>query len=75
MRVLENRDVTSLYPSLVELYNYSSRNQPDAYAYIDLLHKRKKAKKGLLLDDFLKEFNVTNGELKSGLKLPLNAYT
>ena len=75
MRVLENWDVTSLYPSLVELYNYSSRNQPDANAYIDLLHKRKKAKKGLLPEDFLKEFNVTNGELKSGLKLPLNAYT
>ena len=75
MRVLENWDVTSLYPSLVELYNYSSRNQPDANAYIDLLHKRKKAKKGLLPEDFLKEFDVTNGELKSGLKLPLNAYT
>lgn len=75
MRVLENWDVTSLYPSLVELYNYSSRNQPDANAYIDILHKRKKAKKGLLPEDFLKEFDVTNGELKSGLKLPLNAYT
>ncbi len=75
MRVLENWDVTSLYPSLVELYNYSSRNQPDANAYIDLLHKRKKAKKGLLPEDFLKEFNVTNKELKGGLKLPLNAYT
>lgn len=75
MRVLENWDVTSLYPSLVELYNYSSRNQPDANAYIDLLHKRKKAKKSLLPEDFLKEFNVTNGELKGGLKLPLNAYT
>lgn len=75
MRVLENWDVTSLYPSLVELYNYSSRNQPDSSAYIDLLHKRKKAKKELLPDEFLKEFNVTNGELKVGLKLPLNAYT
>lgn len=75
MRVLENWDVTSLYPSLVELYNYSSRNQPDVNAYIDLLHKRKKAKKNLLPEDFLKEFNVTNGELKGGLKLPLNAYT
>lgn len=75
MRVLENWDVTSLYPSLVELYNYSSRNQQSASDYIDLLHKRKKAKKGKLPEEFLKEFNVTNDELKVGLKLPLNAYT
>lgn len=34
-----------------------------------------KAKHNELSDDFLKPLNLTNGDLKLGLKLPLNAYT
>lgn len=34
-----------------------------------------KAKHNGLSDDFLKPLNLTNGDLKLGLKLPLNAYT
>ena len=36
---------------------------------------RMKAKKGQLTKDFLKPLGLTNDDLKSGLKLPLNAYT
>lgn len=71
MRVLENWDVGSLYPNLVRLYGYSSRNQKDKQAYVDLLTMRMKAKHNELSDDFLKPLNLTNGDLKLGLKLPL----
>lgn len=62
-------------PNLVRLYGYSSRNQKDKQAYVDLLSMRMKAKHNELSDDFLKPLNLTNGDLKMGLKLPLNAYT
>lgn len=62
-------------PNLVRIYGYSSRNQKDKQAYVDLLLMRMKAKHNQLSDDFLKPLNLTNGELKLGLKLPLNAYT
>ena len=75
MRILENWDVTSLYPNLVRIYGYSSRNQKDKNAYVNLLDMRMKAKKGLLSDDFLQPMNLTNSDLNMGLKLPLNAYT
>ena len=75
MRVLENWDVGSLYPNLVRLYGYSSKKKKSADAYVDLLTMRMKAKHGELTDDFLKPMNLTNNDLKSGLKLPLNAYT
>ena len=71
MRVLENWDVSSLYPNLVRLYGYSSRNQKDKKAYVDLLEMRMKAKHNELSDDFLKPLNLTNADLKLGLKLPL----
>ena len=74
-KVLENWDVASLYPNLVRIYGYSSRNQKDKKAYTDLLEMRIKAKHGELSDDFLGPLNLTNDDLKSGLKLPLNAYT
>lgn len=74
-RVLRNHDVASLYPHLVKLYGYSSRNQKDKKAYTDLLEMRIKAKHGLLTEDFLKPMGLTNDDLKMGLKLPLNAYT
>lgn len=75
MRILENWDVSSLYPNLVRLYGYSSRNQKDKNAYVNLLAMRMKAKKGKLTESFLKPLGLTNDDLKSGLKLPLNAYT
>lgn len=62
-------------PSLVELFGYSSRNQKDKDAYINIKHTRLKAKKGLLTEDFLKPLGVTNEDLNGGLKLPINAYT
>ena len=74
-RVLKNHDVTSLYPSEVEEYGYSSRSQQDENGYVELLHTRKKAKHGKLSEDFLSQFGLTNQELNLGLKLPLNAYT
>ena len=74
-RVLKNHDVTSLYPSEVEEYGYSSRSQEDANGYIELLHTRKKAKHDELSEEFLSQFGLTNQELNVGLKLPLNAYT
>lgn len=74
-KVLENWDVASLYPNLVRIYGYSSRNQKDKKAYTDLLEMRIKAKHGELSEEFLAPLNLTNDDLKSGLKLPLNAYT
>lgn len=74
-RVLENWDVSSLYPNLVRLFGYSSRNQQNKDAYVNLLSMRMKAKKGQLTEEFLKPLGLTNGDLTSGLKLPLNAYT
>ena len=71
MRVLENWDVGSLYPNLVRLYGYSSRNQKNKQSYVDLLTMRMKAKHNELSNDFLKPLNLTNGDLKLGLKLPL----
>lgn len=67
--------LTSVYPNLVRIYGYSSRNQKDKQAYVDLLEMRMKAKHGELSDDFLKPMNLTNDDLKLGLKLPLNAFT
>ena len=74
-KLLCNWDFTSLYPNLVRLFGYSSRNQSDKDAYVNLLSMRMKAKKKLLSDDFLKPLDLTNGDLNIGLKLPLNAYT
>lgn len=65
----------SLYPNLVRLYGYSSRSQKDKNAYVNLLDMRMKAKHGKLSEDVLKPMGLTNDDLKTGLKLPLNAYT
>ena len=70
-KILENWDVASLYPNLVKIYGYSSRNQSDKKAYTDLLDMRIKAKHGKLSDEFLKPMNLSNDDLKIGLKLPL----
>ena len=59
-RVIQNRDVSSLYPSLIEGYNYLSRNVPDPQVYYDIRKDRIKAKH--------------NGDKQTAtdLKLPLN---
>ena len=75
MIILCNFDVSSYYPSSVKLYGYSSRNQKDKDAYVSVLNTRLKAKHKQLSEEFLKEFNITYDEVKSGLKLPINAYT
>lgn len=74
-RVLCNFDVSSYYPSSIKLYGYSSRNQKDKKAYIDVLDTRLLAKHDKLTEEFLQEFGVTNDDVKTGLKLPINAYT
>lgn len=58
-RLLLNYDVSSLYPSLICEYNYSSRNQPDANKYKELKALRIQAKHN---DD---------KKLAKALKLPL----
>jgi len=70
-KLLLNFDVSSLYPNLVRIFGYSSRNQQEKQSYTNLLDLRIKAKHNLLSDDFLESLGLTNDELKSGLKLPL----
>ena len=74
-RLLLNYDVASLYPNLVRIFGYSSRNQEDKDAYVEILKTRIAAKHGKLSEDFLNEFGVTMKEVNTGLKLPINAYT
>lgn len=74
-RILVNNDVASLYPNLVRIFGYSSRNQVDKDAYVNVLATRIKAKHKLLEQSFLDEFGVTMKEVNMGLKLPINAYT
>ena len=59
-RVIQNRDVSSLYPSLIELYKYLSRNVPDPQLFYDIRKDRILAKH--------------NGDKQTAndLKLPLN---
>lgn len=59
-RVIQNRDVSSLYPSLIEGYNYLSRNVPDPKLFYDIRKDRITAKH--------------NGDKQTAndLKLPLN---
>ena len=44
-RVIENRDVSSLYPSLLDLYNYISRNCADPLKYRNTKNERLEAKR------------------------------
>lgn len=59
-RVIQNRDVSSLYPSLIEGYNYLSRNVPDPQLFYDIRKDRITAKHN---DD---------EQTANDLKLPLN---
>ena len=44
-RVIQNRDVSSLYPSLLDLYNYISRNCADPNKYRNTKNERLNAKR------------------------------
>ena len=59
-RVIQNRDVSSLYPSLIEIYKYLSRNVPDPELFYAIKRDRIQAKH--------------NGDKQTAkdLKLPLN---
>ena len=59
-RITQNRDVSSLYPSLIELYNYLSRNVPDPQIFYDMRKDRLTAK------------NTGDKQTATDLKLPLN---
>ena len=59
--VIQNRDVSSLYPSLLEKYNYISRNVPDPQLYFQIRRDRIEAK------------HTGDTETATDLKTPLNA--
>lgn len=59
-RVIRNSDVSSLYPSLIELYKYLSRNVPDPELFYQIRRDRINAKK------------TSDKQLAKDLKLPLN---
>ena len=59
-RIIQNRDVSSLYPSLIEKYKYLSRNVPDPQLYYDMRKDRIKAK------------HDGDKQTANDLKLPLN---
>ena len=59
-RVIQNRDVSSLYPSLIEGYNYLSRNVPNPQLFYDIRKDRIRAK------------HEGDKQTANDLKLPLN---
>ena len=59
-RVVQNRDVSSLYPSLIEGYNYLSRNVPNPQLFYDIRKDRIRAK------------HEGDKQTATDLKLPLN---
>lgn len=62
-------------PNLVRIFGYSSRNQKDKDSYVKILQMRMDAKRGKLSQSFLDSLNVTNDDVKDGLKLIINSYT
>ena len=65
-RVIQNRDVSSLYPSLLDLYNYISRNCADPNKYRNTKNERlaAKAKGDKKTANTLKNpLNVTSGAM------------
>lgn len=59
-RIIQNRDVSSLYPSLIEEYQYLSRNVPNPEVFYKIKRERITAK------------NEGNKQTAKDLKLPLN---
>lgn len=74
-KVFKNFDVSSLYPNIVRIFGYSSRSQKNKSEYVDTLKLRMDAKHKRVSQEFLNSIDSTNDDLKSGLKLPINAYT
>lgn len=74
-KVFKNFDVSSLYPNIVRIFGYSSRSQKNKSEYVDTLKLRMDAKHKRVSQEFLDSIGSTNDDLKSGLKLPINAYT
>ena len=74
-RILCNFDVASLYPTLVRIFGYSSRNQKDKNKYIETLDMRLDAKYKRTAQEILDSLSVTYDDLNKGLKLPIKAYT
>ena len=65
-RVIQNRDVSSLYPSLLIKYNYISRNCVDPHKYEDTYHERISAKHSgdkLTANTLKNPLNVTSGAM------------
>ena len=58
--IIQNRDVSSLYPSLIEGYNYLSRNVPDPQLFYQIRRDRIEAK------------HKGDKQTATDLKLPLN---
>ena len=63
IRIIQNRDVSSLYPTLIEVYNYLSRNVEDPNIYYQMKKDRLTAK------------HTGDKQLSKDLKLPLNTVT
>nr|DAI46333.1 MAG TPA: DNA polymerase [Caudoviricetes sp.] len=59
-RVIQNRDVSSLYPTIIEEYQYLSRNVADANLYYQMRKDRMTAK------------HTSDKQTAKDLKLPLN---
>lgn len=62
-------------PNLVRLFGYSSRNQSDKNMYVKILQMRMDAKHKKLPQEFLDRLNISNDDIKDGLKLIINSYT
>ena len=62
-RIIQNRDVSSLYPTLIEEYNYLSRNVDDPHLYYQIKKDRLTAK------------HTGDKQSAKDLKTPLNALT
>ena len=63
IRIIQNRDVSSLYPTLIEVYNYLSRNVEDPNIYYRMKKDRLTAK------------HMGDKQVSKDLKLPLNTVT
>lgn len=59
-RIIQNRDVSSLYPSIIEMYNYLSRNVPNPELFYAIRKDRIHAK------------HIGDKQTATDLKLPLN---
>lgn len=68
------RDVGSLYPNTMRIFNHMSRNIPeeDVHLYFDLLDRRLQAKYSTEKTTTVKGVEIPTKVLVNGIKLPLN---